>query len=293
MHPRPLEDQWDDRYGLLPPEPPKAEPTPDSMMLALSDLQRVSAPQYGALSGVSAVTHAQAGLKHQLNSGLSFVGGYVDAVGFVALMGLFPSHVTGELVSLSAELSVRGSGFGLQSLLASLFLGGVVVSVGLGRWLNGRRRSPYASQFVLLGASLATFLGVGLLQGRIDASLWLTLTSGAAVFAMGVQNAIMRSALAGTLPTTVMTGNLTQLVAEVMNWTFGRLDSVDDNEQLHQSLRRATILARVLGCFFGGAILGAWLTRELGLISVALPTVIAASLTLHVLTVERRGRNVA
>ncbi len=292
MHPRPLEDQWDDRYGLLPPEPPRSEPSPDSVMLALSDLQPAS-PRYGALSGVSAVTHSQAELKKQLNSGLSFVGGYVDAVGFVALMGLFPSHVTGELVSLSTQVAASGSAFGHQSLLVSLFLGGVVVSVALGRWLTKRRRSPFVLQLGLLSTSLIAFLCVGMSHGVVAEHSWMTITSGAAVFAMGVQNAIMRSALAGTLPTTVMTGNLTQLVTELFNWTCGRLDSAEDKEQLHLSLRRASILARVLGCFFSGALLGAWLTKELGLLSVALPAVLAASLTFHVLAVDRLAARAA
>lgn len=287
-HPRPLEDQWDDRYGLLPPEPPKPQEHADSVMLALSDLEALSHPRYGSFPGLPATTLLQAQLKTQLNTGLSFVGGYIDAVGFVALMGLFPAHVTGELVALSAQMTARDGSAHHQALLAGLFLGGVVTSALLGRWLSKVKRSPYTLQLGLLSCVLLAFLGFGAWGLTTSSAGFLTGAAGAAVFAMGVQNAIMRSALSGTLPTTVMTGNLTQFVTELLNWACGRLESTAEREHAHQSLRRASTLARALGGFFGGAILGAWLAREVGLLSVVLPTVIVFSMMLHAVTIERQ-----
>lgn len=286
--PRPLEDQWDDRYGLLPPEPPKPTEHADSVMLALSDLEATSLTRYGSFPGSPAVGQLQAALKNQLNTGLSFVGGYVDAVGFVALMGLFPAHVTGELVSLSAQLTATDASAHHQALLAGLFLAGVVVSALLGRWLTKSKRSPYTLQLGLLGMTLLTFLGFGGCGVMFGGTTWLTAAACAAVFAMGVQNAIMRSALSGTLPTTVMTGNLTQFITELLNWVCGRFDSSAEREHLHQSMRRVATLARPLGGFFGGAALGAWLTRELGLVSVVLPAVIVVSMMFQAVSIERQ-----
>ncbi len=287
LRPRPLEDQWDDRFGLLPPEPPASAAHADSVMMALSDLDANSLPTYGSFPGLPTTGRLLAELKNQLNTGLSFVGGYVDAVGFVALMGLFPAHVTGELVALSAQLTATDAPAHHQALLAALFLGGVVVSVLLGRWTTRTRRSQYTFQLALLGATLLAFLGFGASGITRGGGLWVTAAAGAAVFAMGVQNAIMRSALSGTLPTTVMTGNLTQFITELLNWACGRFDSTAEREHLHQSLRRVVSLARPLGAFFGGAILGAWLTREVGLLSVALPAVIVVSMTFYAIAVER------
>lgn len=287
--PRPLEDQWDDRYGLLPPEPPKPQEHADSVMLALSDLEALSSrPRYGSFPGLPATALLQAQLKTQLNTGLSFVGGYIDAVGFVALMGLFPAHVTGELVALSAQITAADGAAHHQALLAGLFLAGVVTSALLGRWLSKVKRSPYALQFGLLSCVLLAFLGFGAWGLTTASAAATTAAAGAAVFAMGVQNAIMRSALSGTLPTTVMTGNLTQFITELLNWACGRLDSSAEHEHARQSLRRALTLARALGGFFSGAILGAWLARELGLFSVVLPTVIVFSMMLHAVTIERQ-----
>lgn len=288
MRPRPLDEHEDDRYGLLPPEPPAPPEHADSVMLALSHLDAPSLTRYGSFPGLAANGHLQAALKNQLNTGLSFVGGYVDAVGFVALMGLFPAHVTGELVSLSAQLTAGDSTAHHQALLAALFLAGVVASAMLGRWLTRAKRSPYTLQLGLLGAALCAFLGFGscgVWFGGVD---WVTAAAGSAVFAMGVQNAIMRSALSGTLPTTVMTGNLTQFITELLNWVCGRLDASTERDQLQQSLRRMATLARPLGAFFGGAILGAWLSRELGLLSIAVPAVLVVSLLLHASAIERQ-----
>jgi uncharacterized membrane protein YoaK (UPF0700 family) len=257
-------------------------------MLALSDLEATSLTRYGSFPGSPAVGQLQAALKNQLNTGLSFVGGYVDAVGFVALMGLFPAHVTGELVSLSAQLTATDASAHHQALLAGLFLAGVVVSALLGRWLTKSKRSPYTLQLGLLGMTLLTFLGFGGCGVMFGGTTWLTAAACAAVFAMGVQNAIMRSALSGTLPTTVMTGNLTQFITELLNWVCGRFDSSAEREHLHQSMRRVATLARPLGGFFGGAALGAWLTRELGLVSVVLPAVIVVSMMFQAVSIERQ-----
>src|ERR1700709_638341 len=48
---------------------------------------------------------------------LSFNGGYVDAAGYLALHGLFTTHVTGNFVTLGASL-VLGTSGALAKLLA-------------------------------------------------------------------------------------------------------------------------------------------------------------------------------
>lgn len=287
--PRQLEEQSDDRYGLLPPEPPRRSAHPDSVMLALSDIEGMALPRYGSLPGLPDATAHLAQLKTQLNTGLSFVGGYVDAVGFVALVGLFPAHVTGELVSLSAQLSAGATTVEQQATLAILFIAGVATSALLARWLTKTRRNPYILQLGLLAMSLAGFLALGVSSWAVSKEPdWVVATAGAAVFAMGVQNALMRSALAGTLPTTVMTGNLTQLVTELLNALCGRLVREEGDDSVSQSLRRVMTLLRPLSAFFGGAVLGAWLTREVGLVSVALPAASVVSMIYLAIDVERR-----
>src|SRR5690606_22200035 len=105
----------------------------------------------------------------------------------------------------------------IRLFMAALFITGVVVSVLLARAYTRRGQASLTPQLVLLTACLTLFCGLGYVRPRTaDAYDWLTTaTAGGAVLAMGVQNAMMRQALIGTLPTTVMTGNLTQFVTEI------------------------------------------------------------------------------
>lgn len=276
-----MNDNWDDRYGLLPPEPPR-EPAPqDSVLLALGELTIEPRPQYGTLSNVDAAAVEEAHLKQRLNAGLAVVAGYVDATGFIALVGFFPAHLTGELVQVttspwSSSKSLPHNGY----LLASLFITGVLGSVFLARTLRKRGASPHAPQLMLL---TYTLFGLVVLAGfntvGIGSVYFAGLAACALSFAMGVQNAVMRHALNGTLPTTVMTGNLTQFVSELVDLGMARLSKNPDPEKNHQTLHRVSVLGRTLGCFFGGALLGALCTHYIGLLSIAVPTVTCMGLT--------------
>lgn len=48
---------------------------------------------------------------------LSFVGGFVDVVGFIALFGLFTAHVTGNFIMLGLEM-VHATKLAIAKLLA-------------------------------------------------------------------------------------------------------------------------------------------------------------------------------
>jgi hypothetical protein len=50
-------------------------------------------------------------------STLSFVGGFVDVVGFIALFGLFTAHVTGNFIMIGLEM-VHATELAIAKLLA-------------------------------------------------------------------------------------------------------------------------------------------------------------------------------
>lgn len=278
---RVMNDNWDDRYGLLPPEPPREPLRQDSVLLALSELNIEPKPRYGTLSNVDAAQVEDAHLKQRLNTGLSCVAGYVDATGFIALLGFFPAHLTGELVSIAT--SPWGSGKSAAHngyLLAGLFLVGVLASVILARLLRKRGWSPYVPQLMLLTSTLSGLATLGSLRASgVEVAHFASLAACSLSFAMGIQNAVMRHALNGTLPTTVMTGNLTQFVSELVDLGMARLSKNPDPEKNHQTVHRVRVLGRTLGCFFGGAFVGALVTHYVGLLSVAVPAVAGGYLT--------------
>ena len=70
--------------------------------------------------------------------GLSFVAGYVDTVGFIALFGLFTAHVTGNFVLIGSELARSSSNVLLKLLVFPAF----IVAVAFARILEGLVQAP-------------------------------------------------------------------------------------------------------------------------------------------------------
>ncbi|WP_416760065.1 YoaK family protein [Roseateles sp. So40a] len=148
---------------------------------------------------------------------LGFIGGYVDTVGFVALFGLFTAHVTGNFVLIGAELS-RSSGASV--LLKLLVFPTFVLAVAAARMvaLRCERTKTVASrplllmQAVLLVVALVCSVPAGVALAP-DAP-WAMATGLFMTAAMGVQNAAGRLAWPALTPTTVMTGNVTQVVID-------------------------------------------------------------------------------
>lgn len=196
--------------------------------------------------------------------GLSAVSGYVDTAGFIQLAGVFTAHVTGNFVLAGAALGGdRVHGVAERLTLVPIFMASVIGASWLGR-LAARRGWPVVST-VLVAEALALALYVALGFGFRDAlhagaaGVPLLLTGGAAVVAMGIQNALMREGLKALLPTTVMTGNLTQLSLDLPAFVSTSADPAAGSR-----LRRHAV---VLTGFLLGAAAGAW--AALGLQSLA------------------------
>lgn len=154
---------------------------------------------------------------------LSFTGGYVDTLGFLALSGLFTAHVTGNIVTLGAAI-VSGSN-GIFSKLFAIPVFCVVVSLThvaeLKMTCTGskRLRLLLLLEFILLGL-VAT---VALLHGpfRDPGSAVAVVAGMILVAAMAVQNALHRVHLAALPPSTVMTGTATQALLDIAELAAG------------------------------------------------------------------------
>jgi uncharacterized membrane protein YoaK (UPF0700 family) len=151
---------------------------------------------------------------------LAAVAGYVDTLGFVALLGLFTAHVTGNFVLIGADVAGFGQGVFMKLMAFPAFIAGVAVSSMLVR--RQQVAAPlhaasllYSVQAVLLLA----FCIAGIRIGRaLDANSWPVVLCGMlGAAAMGVQNAHGRLVPRAGLPNTVMTGNVTQLILDAVD----------------------------------------------------------------------------
>lgn len=183
---------------------------------------------------------------------LGFIAGYVDTLGFVALFGLFTAHVTGNFVLIGSELARPGGSSVLIKLLAfASFVAAVAFTRLTILWLERRQAPPLRPVLclqlvLLLGFMLAGLAALPLTSPATPLAL-LAGTIGAA--AMGVQNAAAKLLLSNLTPTTVMTGNVTQLVIDLVDILRGGAGPA-----IHQRCAKFLwpILAFGVGCI-GGA----------------------------------------
>jgi uncharacterized membrane protein YoaK (UPF0700 family) len=188
---------------------------------------------------------------------LGVVGGYVDAVGYLMLRGLFPNHVTGNLPLAAAD---PGWTAVPALLMVPLWLAAVVAA---GRF--GRRGGIAA-----LLAAEAGLLGLFLLAGvTLEGSTLVTqaIVAGAGVCAMATQSVVSR--LGGyAYPTTMVTGTLTLLG---MDLAAGEAEARP----------RVLALGRVVVAFAAGAGAGGLLAAHVGFWALVVPVVAVAQCARH------------
>jgi uncharacterized membrane protein YoaK (UPF0700 family) len=220
---------------------------------------------------------------------LSAVAGYVDAAAFSSLIGLFPAHLTGELVGDAIALSSgHASEHVTRFWILPVFVGSVTVATLVARLLRRSGRRALTGLLALVTVGLATFSASDFLSRLLHESwhVHVLLGGGCAVAAMGFQNALMRESLASSCPTTVMTGNLTRVVIDIVDHLFSKLSRPHRSDRRPSSRLVPTAIA--LCAFIGCAILGGFMTRFFGSLSVLGPTALTAVLTLRALREDRR-----
>ena len=204
---------------------------------------------------------------------LGFNAGYVDTAGFLALGGLFTAHVTGNFVTLGASLVHHGSDGALSKLSAlPVFCAAVVLSRMASNALVARQRPPLYSlvvaKILLLVLVAALMIGFGPFR---NADAPLAFVAGMSmVCAMAVQNAMQRMHLPQLPPSTLMTGNTTQVMIDLADLFKG----VQGDERRGVIARLQKMLPAI-GTFALGCALGALGYVWLGMWCFALPPVLA------------------
>jgi uncharacterized membrane protein YoaK (UPF0700 family) len=215
-------------------------------------------------------------MKPSLQVLLSVNGGYVDTAGFLALHGLFTTHVTGNFVTLGAAL-VQGTGGAVAKLLALpmfciVVIGSRLLSVALAARRPGtgipalRALVGIKVALLMLGAGLA--IGLGPFQSGDG---WAALLTGMTlVAAMAIQNAIHRVHMNSAPPTTIMTGNTTQIMIDLADLVRGV--SADARNAIRSRLSR---MSGSVAAFAAGCAVAALIYAKQGVWCFLIPPIVA------------------
>ena len=215
---------------------------------------------------------ADAPVSRTLSHILGFNAGYVDTAGFLALGGLFTAHVTGNFVTLGAAL-IQGNSGAVSKLLALPVFCLAVVLARLGsNALVARQKPPMRSlvavKVLLLVAAAVLMVVYGPFK---DGDQPPAFAAGMLMIcAMAVQNAMQRMHLPQLPPSTLMTGNTTQVMIDLADLFKG----VQGDER-RSVIARLQKMLPAIGTFALGCALGALGYVWLGMWSFALPPVLA------------------
>lgn len=209
---------------------------------------------------------------------LSFIGGYVDTFGFIALFGLFTAHITGNFVLMGAMLVHPMQGGLLKLLAFPSFLLGVAASRVIVLNYEARQKSPLKTLFLVQGLLLAGFMLAGLMAPlplESDRELAAVFAGMLGAAAMAIQSAGGRTTLAGIVHTTVMTGNVTHMIIDITDIVYSK------NAELKvRAKARLRQLAPAVSAFFLGALSAAGGYLKFGYWSVLLPILLLMILLL-------------
>lgn len=208
-------------------------------------------------------------------SALGFISGFVDTLGFIALFNLFAAHITGNVVLIAASLVDQRYGLAIKLLAIPTFIVAAVVT----RFyiIRRERRVLDATAHVLITEAvlLAAFMAMALASAPFKSqdSPAAIATGLLAATAMAVQNTAARTFMNGLPPTTVMTGNLMQIIVDVV-------DVLHRHGKLEPKLDRLSRLVPLTLAFSAGAIGGAVGYVTIGFLALIAPILVALALGL-------------
>lgn len=196
---------------------------------------------------------------------LAWVAGYTNVLTLIAF-GTVTSHMTGTVSHLGQDVAERRWGVGLFfAYLFITFIAGAGLSAVTAE--TGRRRG-WESIYILpmtLEAVLLAILAVGLAAHEPGSAVGIGFTygmTGLASLAMGLQNATITRISGGVVRTTHMTGVVTDLGMEGVQFLYVLHDRRKKHVPLLGALAQPTskrlgLLLSVIGSFALGAGLGA------------------------------------
>ena len=213
---------------------------------------------------------------------LAWVGGGVDAVGFLVLFGLFTAQMSGNSTAMGAML---GQGHWREGLIRAYPIGVFVAGSAIGAWvMEAERRKEGRGAFGAVLAFEALLLivfwalGSSVMRGGVlrpsHGGAFFAL-AGLPSFAMGMQSVTLRKVGGLSVGTTYITGTLSGLAQNGVKFLARRDESDGKN---------ARVGAAVWSAYLAGAVVSSfaethWLLGALALSIAAL--LVAAGLSVH------------
>jgi len=217
---------------------------------------------------------------------LVWVGGCVDAIGYLALAHLFTAHMSGNSAAMGAHLgqgdwrTALHRAFPIPLFVLGIALGAALVELAARQGV----RAPFALVLALEGVLLAGFMACGsrVSQGgaiRVSAAWEFYALAALPTLAMGIQNATLRRVGRRHVRTTYISGMLTHLGEEIAAYCFWLLDRACGRKkggtaeimQAASPLGEVMLYAGIWGAFALGAILGGYAETRWALASLTLP----------------------
>lgn len=195
---------------------------------------------------------------------LSFVAGYADTSTFIGANGLFSAHVTGNFVVFAYDMITHQTASSWVKLISfPVFIVSVIFSTLL---IN---RSPSfkkrINKLLAIEGTLLILTGITALfyKNENPYGFFNIVIPMMVVFALGLQNAYGRFFAKEVLaPTTVMTGNVTQLFIDITHYF------IYDTQHKQELKTKVINQSYVALPFFAGCIAGGLITKWIGLSSI-------------------------
>jgi uncharacterized membrane protein YoaK (UPF0700 family) len=232
---------------------------------------------------------------------LAWTGGYVNSAGFV-LLGIFTSHVTGNVGRLASDVSggdMKGT-LGALTMIAAFFAGAVLASVIVESAAFRSRSSAYGAALALEATLLLAF--VLLPDASAPASQHLHDSEAALVCAsMGLQNSLVTRLSGAVVRTTHLTGVMTDLGIEAARWLRWWRVCLSRRFRLplawgtaeRPDITRVSLLSIIALSFTLGALCGVWAASCFGHAALVVPVGgLAAAATYAIVMGVRRAHPV-
>jgi uncharacterized membrane protein YoaK (UPF0700 family) len=203
---------------------------------------------------------------------LGGVGGWVDAVGFLTLFGLFTAHLSGNTARFGVEVGQGAIGTALTyAVPIVVFFTGVVAGVWYQAAHQDRNTLPALLAVEAVLVTVFMVLGTVLHHGgdltpRSPAYYGLAV---AATAAMGLQSSSLRRVCDVEVHTTFVTGMVTALAVEV----------VGSLRHEPEAPRRARLHGSLVAAYIVGAVSGSALETPWRFWSLAIPVAVLVVLT--------------